>query len=114
METYKIEENDDIVQYFCSYYFLGFDVRYKKYLIAIRAIEVLDDYKRLRRIIDAYTDQEGKITHIMLGSEQNSEDTVVVEVKTGIVKLAKYETGKMRKIASSLEEFIQGWEAVVI
>lgn len=50
----------------------------------------------------------------MLGSEQNSEDTVVVEVKTGIVKLAKYETGKMRKIASSLEEFIQGWETVVI
>lgn len=114
LETYKIEENDDIVQYFCSYYFLGFDVRYKKYLIAIKAIEVLDDYKRLRRIIDAYTDQEGKITHIMLGSEQNSEDTVVVEVKTGIVKLAKYETGKMRKIASSLEEFIQGWETVVI
>lgn len=31
LETYKIEENDDIVQYFCSYYFLGFDVQYKKY-----------------------------------------------------------------------------------
>lgn len=67
----------------------------------------------MKRVIDAYTDQEGKITHILLGTEQNSDDSVVVEVKTGIVKLANYETGKMRKIASSLGEFIQEWEAVV-
>lgn len=114
MKTYEIEENDDIVQYFCSYYFLGFDVKYKNYLIAIKTIEVLNGYKRLKMVIDEYTDQKGKITHIPIGTEQNLGDTVVVEVKTGKVKLAYYETGKMKIIASSLEEFIRGWETIVI
>lgn len=114
LEDYEIEKNNDIVEYFCSYYFLGFDVKYKNYLIALKAIEVLDGYKRLKMVIDEYTDQEGKITYIPIGTEQNLGDTVVVEVKTGKVKLAYYETGRMRKIAPSLEEFIQGWETIVI
>ena len=37
----------------------------------------------------------------------------MVEVKTGIVKYVDDDKGKMRKIASSLEEFIKGWEPVV-
>ena len=36
--------------------------------------------------------------------------SVVVEIKTGIVKFVDDEKGKMRKIAPSLEEFIKGWE----
>lgn len=113
MEAYGIEENHDIVEYFCSYYFLGFDIKYGNYLIGTSDVEVLDGYKRLKRIIDAYTDQNGKITHIAIGVEQNTDDTVVVEVKTGIVKLVNDDTGKMRKIAPSLEEFIRGWEVVL-
>jgi hypothetical protein len=34
----------------------------------------------------------------------------VVEIKTGIVKFADDDKGKMKKIAPSLEEFIRGWE----
>ncbi len=113
MEVYEIEENDDIVEYFCSYYFLGFDIKYGNYLIGTRDVEVLDGYKRLKRVIDAYKDQNGRITHIPIGVEQNSDNTVVVEVKTGIVKIANDDTGKMRKISPSLEEFIRGWEIVL-
>ena len=113
MEVYGIEKNDEIVEYFCSYFFLGFSIVFKKHLIAMRAAEVIDGYKKLKQIIDAYTDQNGKITHIAIGVEQNTDDTVVVEVKTGIVKLVNDDTGKMRKIAPSLEEFIRGWEAVL-
>ncbi len=65
-------------------------------------------------VIDEYTDQKGKITHIPIGTEQNLGDIVVVEVKTVKIKLAYYENGKMKIIASSLEEFIQGWEIVEI
>lgn len=113
LEVYGIQKNEDIVEYFCSYYCLGFDVMYKNYLIATRDVEVLDGYKRLKRVIDAYTDQKGRITHISIGMEQHSERTVVVEIKTGIVKTVNCDTGKMRKIAPSLEEFIKGWETVV-
>lgn len=79
-----------------------------------KRIKVLDGYKRLKMVIDEYTDQERRITHIPIGTEQNLGDTVVVEVKTGKVKLAYHETGKMKIIVSSLEEFIQGWEIVEI
>jgi len=113
LEVYGIEKNEDIVEYFCSYYFLGFSVTYKNYLIGTRDVEVLDGYKRLKWVIDAYTDQNGRITHIPIGIEQHSERTVVVEIKTGIVKTVNCDTGKMRKIAPSLEEFIKGWETVV-
>ncbi len=114
LEDYEIEKNDDIVEYFCSYYYLGIRVMYKKRSIAIRTADVLDGFKRLKRIINAYTDQNGKITYIGIGIDQVLNYSIVVEVKTGIVKYVDDETGKMRKIAPSLEEFIQGWETIVI
>lgn len=87
---------------------------FKKRSIAIRTADVLEGFKKLQRIIDAYTDQNGKITHIGIGIDQILNYTIVVEIKTGIVKYVDDETGRMRKIASSLEEFIRGWETIVI
>ncbi len=114
METYGIEKNVDVIEYFSSYHFLGFDVKYKKYLIAVRPVEPKDEYKSLKRMINAYTNQEGQITHIVIGVEgQRANYTVVVEVKTGLVKFVDDEKGKMKKIALSLEEFIRGWELVL-
>lgn len=114
LENYGIEKNDDLVEYFCSYYYLRIRVMFKKRSIAIRTADVLEGFKRLQRIIDAYTDQNGKITHIGIGIDQILNYTIVVEIKTGIVKYVDDETGRMRKIASSLEEFIRGWETIVI
>jgi len=105
-----LEKNEDIIEYFSSYYFLHIDVMYKNYLLALQNSEAKDGYKKLRRTINAYTDQKGKITHIVLGLEEGIGYTVVVEVKTGIVKLADDDKGRMRKIAPSLEEFVRGWE----
>lgn len=110
LETYGIEKNKDIVDYFSSYHFLGFDIKYKKRGIAIRIVDPRDEYKCLKQIMEAYTDSNGKVTHFMIGTEAKVNYSVVVEVKTGIVKFVDDETGKMRKIASSLEEFIRGWE----
>ena len=45
-----------------------------------------------------------------IGVESKVNYSVVVEIKTGIVKFVDDEKGKMRKIAPSLEEFIKGWE----
>lgn len=111
LEIYGIEKNEDIVEYFSTYYFLRIDIKFKNYLISINSVEPKDEYKSLRRKIDAYTDSNGKITHIPIGVEQQKANyNVVVEVKTGVVKFADDEKGKMRKIAPSLEEFIKGWE----
>lgn len=111
LEIYGIEKNEDIVEYFSTYNFLRIDIKFKNYLISINSVEPKDEYKSLRRKIDAYTDSNGKITHIPIGVEQQKANyNVVVEVKTGVVKFADDEKGKMRKIAPSLEEFIKGWE----
>ena len=111
LEIYGIEKNEDIVEYFSTYYFLRIDIKFKNYLISINSVEPKDEYKSLTRKIDAYTDSNGKITHIPIGVEQQKANyNVVVEVKTGIVKFVDDEKGKMRKIAPSLEEFIKGWE----
>ena len=99
LEIYGIEKNEDIVEYFSTYYFLRIDIKFKNYLISINSVEPKDEYKSLRRKIDAYTDSNGKITHIPIGVEQQKANyNVVVEVKTGVVKFADDEKGKMRKL----------------
>ena len=113
LETYGIDKNMDIVDYFSSYHFLGLDIKYNKKLIAIHAVDPRDDYQKLKRVIGSYTCQDGKIPYLPLGTDQVTGLHIVVEVKTGIIKIANYETLKMRKIAPSLEEFIKGWEPVV-
>ena len=110
LEMHGIKKNQDIVDYFTSYHFLGFDIKYNKKGIGISSVDPRDEYRSLKQIIDAYTDQDGKITHIFIGTEVKMNYSVVVEVKTGIVKFADDDSGKMRKIASSLEDFIRGWE----
>ena len=54
-----------------------------------------------------------RVTHIQIGVEETFDYSVVVEVKTGEVKLINDDNGKMRKIAPSLEEFISGLEIIL-
>lgn len=110
LEIYGIEKNADIVEYFSSYHFLGLDIKYKKKIIAIGAVDPRDEYRNLKQSIGSYTYPDGKIPYLPLGFDQETGLDIVVEVKTGIVKSVNYETGKMRKIAPSLEKFISGWE----
>lgn len=110
LEIYGIESNRDIIEYFSTYHFLGFNINYKKSRIAISGVDPRDGYRSLKQIMEAYTDLNGKVTHFVIGVESKVNYSVVVEIKTGIVKFADDEKGKMRKIAPSLEEFIKGWE----
>lgn len=89
---------------------MGFNINYKKSRIAISGVDPRDGYRSLKQIMEAYTDLNGKVTHFVIGVESKVNYSVVVEIKTGIVKFADDEKGKMRKIAPSLEEFIKGWE----
>jgi hypothetical protein len=110
LEEYGIESNHDIIEYFSAYHFLGFSINYKKSRIAISGVDPRDEYKSLKQIMEAYTDSNGKVTHFMIGTGTRADYSVVVEIKTGIVKFADDDKGKMKKIAPSLEEFIRGWE----
>ena len=112
LESYGIEKNTDIVEYFSSYHFLGLDVIYKKKGISIRQVDPRDEYQNLKESLDmgSFTYPDGKIPYLPLGRDVSTGLDIVVEVKTGIVKIADYERGKMRKIAPSLEEFIREWE----
>lgn len=69
-----------------------------------------DEYKSFKQTLEAYTDSNGKVTHFLIGIGTKTDYSLVVEIKTGIVKFADDDKGKMRKIAPSLEEFIRGWE----
>ena len=113
LDAYGIEKNKDIVEYFSSYHFLDLDIGYKKKVIAIRAVDPRDEYRNLKRVIGSYTYPDGKIPYLPLGLDQKTGLNVVVEVKTGIIKIVNYESGKMRKIAPSLKEFIREWEPLI-
>lgn len=79
--------------------------------MGIRGVDPRDEYRLLKQVINAYTNQDGKITHILIGTDRKVGYSIVVEVKTGIViYIDDEENKKMRKVASSLEEFIRGWE----
>lgn len=113
LEMYGIEKNTDIVDYFSSYHFLHLDIQYNKKKISIGAVDPRDDYRSLKQVIGSFTYPDGKIPYLPLGFDERTDLDIVVEVKTGIVKVANYESGKMRKIAPSLEKFIRGWEPMV-
>lgn len=110
LETYGIEKNTDIIEFFSAYHFLGLDISYNKRKMGIRGVDPRDEYRLLKQVIGAYTDQDGKVTHILIGTDTKIGYSIVIEVKTGIVKFVDEDNGKMRKISSSLEEFIRGWE----
>lgn len=110
LETYGIEKNTDIVDYFSSYHFLDIDIIYKKKGIMIDAVDPRDEYKSLKQSMVSFTYPDGKIPYLPIGTDEHTDLDIVVEVKTGIVKIVDFESGKMRKIAPSLEEFIRGWE----
>lgn len=115
LDTFEIEKNDALIEYFSSYYFLTVRAKFKSYNITLSAIAPGDGFKRLLAMLDGYRDSKtGKIKYIPIGSESGRGYSVVVEVKTGIVKFADDETGKTRKISSSLEEFIKGLEPIII
>ena len=44
LETYGIEGNRDIIEYFSTYHFLGFNVNYKKRGIGIDGVDPRDEY----------------------------------------------------------------------
>ena len=110
LKTYGIEKNTDIVDYFSSYHFLGLDIIYNKRKMNIRGVDPRDEYRRLKQSMASFTYPDGKIPYLPLGFDEGAYLDIVVEVKTGIVKSANFKSGKMRKIAPSLEEFIRGWE----
>lgn len=111
----NIEINQDVVEYFTSYYFFNFDVKFKSYVIGINDIAPGDKLKRLKMRLESFRDnRDGKIKLIPIGMEEGIGHSVVVETKTGIVKLFDSENGKMRKIASSLHEFLKNSEPIVM
>lgn len=113
LETYGIEKNTDIIEFFSAYHFPGLDIIYNKRKMGIRGVDPRDEYRLLKQVIHAYTGQDGKVTHIFIGTDRKVGYSIVVDVKTGIVKFVDEDNGKMRKIASTLEEFIRGWEPYV-
>jgi len=115
MNVLNIEINQDVVQYFTSYYFFNFDIKFKSYVMGINDIAPGDKNKRLKMGLESFRDnRDGKIKLIPIGMEEGIGHSVVVEVKTGIVKLFDSENGKMRKIAPGLQEFLKNSEPIVM
>lgn len=114
LKTLDIEPNLDIIEYFTSYYFLTFSIKYKSYVIRLNDIAPEVNLKRLKEKFENFRDNsDGKIKHIPIGLEVGVGHSVVIEVKTGIVKFFDSENGKTRKIASSLREFLNKSEPIV-
>lgn len=117
LESYGIEINTDIVEYFSSYHFFELNVIYNTKRMSIFEVDLRDEYQSLKGSLDTglFTNPDGKIPNLPLGYDLSTDFAViVVEVKTGIVKITDLKTRKTRKIAPSLEEFIRGWEPEVI
>ena len=115
MNMLNIEINQDVLEYFTSYYFFTFSIKSKSYNIALTSIAPGDKFKRLRMKLEGIgCIHDGKIEYIPIGVEESIDRTVVIETKTGVVKILNEETGKLRKIAPSLQELLKNSEPVVI
>jgi len=79
--------------------------KFQSHGIALTSIAPGDNLKRLRMLLD-----DPNPEYIPIGVEYSQNYRVSIEIKTGIVTFEDDETGKRRKIASSIEEFINGLE----
>lgn len=107
----KIEVSQDVIEYFTSYYFLTFSIMYKSYTIRLNDVAPEANLKRLKMKFENFRDpRDGKINYFPIGLEVRAGYSVVVEVKTGLVKFFDSETWKTKKIAASLQEFLKNSE----
>lgn len=114
MNMLKIDISDEIIEYFTSYYFLSVDLKFKSYIIGLSEVAPGDEFKRLKERIERYKDEyDGKIKYIPIGVEEEQGYSVVIEVKTGIIKFADFDKRRMRKICSNLQEFIKNSEPII-
>lgn len=65
---------------------MGLDISYKKRKMGIRGVDPRDEYRLLKQVINAYTGQDSKVTHIFIGTDRKVGYSIAVDVKTGIVK----------------------------
>lgn len=114
LESLNIEANQDVTEYFTSYYFLAFSIKYKSYVIGLSDIAPEAKIKRLKMKFENFRDnRDGKIKYVPIGVEGGIGYSVVVEVKTGLVKFFDSENGRTRKIATSLQDFLKNSEPII-
>jgi len=65
--------------------------------MGIRGVNPRDEYRLLKQVIHAYTGQDGKVTHIFIGTDNKVGYSIAVDVKTGIVKFVDEEFGNILK-----------------
>lgn len=111
----KIDINEDIKEYFNSYWFLELEGTFKKRNINLQEVipgKELDNFiLQLKEYVEYY---QGDTKYIPIGMDDNSEFLIVVENSTGIIKKENIETGKRRVLAKNLCELINNLEPTII
>lgn len=104
------QKNNDIIEYFSTYFFSNIDAIFKSHKILLSA-NMPDGFKRLKRILDGLQDGDtGTITYIPIGIEHPRGYTIAVDVNKGAIVHIDDETEKKRKIAPNLASFLHELE----
>lgn len=111
----KLTINNDIKEYFNSYWFLQLEGTFKKKDINLEPVipgKELNNFKdKLQGYIEAH---DGDTSYIPIGTEDDSGYLIVIENDTGIIKIENHDTGKFRTIAKSLYELINELKPSII
>ncbi|OFS21214.1 SecY-interacting protein Syd [Clostridium sp. HMSC19A10] len=111
----SITINNDIKEYFNSYWFLELKGDFKKKTITLEPVIPGRELKKFERKLKGYIEvHDGNNKYIPIGSEANTGYLIVMENSTGIIKLENHDTGKFRSISENLYELIANLEPVVI
>ena len=106
LDFYHIKKNNDIIEYFSTYFFSNIDAIFKSHKILLSA-NMPDGFKRLKRILDGLQDGDtGTITYIPIGIEHPRGYTIAIDVNKGAIVHIDDETEKKRKIAPNLASFL--------
>lgn len=98
--------NNDIKNYFNSFWFLELTGKHKGFSIILEPVIPGIGLRDFRRNLEAYSaNHNHQLTHIPIGFEANGS-LVVVHNDTGKIYMEDHETGSFEEIAVSLEELI--------
>ncbi|MBU3107988.1 SecY-interacting protein Syd [Clostridium gasigenes] len=114
-ELFEIKFNENIKEYYNSYWFLSLEGSIKKKNINLEPVVPGNELTSFIKKVQGYKQaHNNELAYIPIGAEEERGYLIVMENSTGKIKIENHDKGTYRIMANNLEELISSIKPSVI
>ncbi|WP_315076428.1 SecY-interacting protein Syd [uncultured Clostridium sp.] len=114
-KIFGVNINEDIKEYFNSYWFLELEGEFKKKDITLEVVVPERELEVFQKKLIGYKEaHNNELKYIPIGMEEEHGYLIVMENSTGKIKIENHDKGTFRTIANNLEELLTILEPSII